>query len=141
MQPVKSVQKRCASGRCNWVCRTPLCGSSLNKKWYPLLRRRARLRLRAGRSGRMLRGSGAALVQRNQHLFFAVNKGRGVVAGELETMTVRNRVGGAGLYAVAAKDTAVVVDVIDIRIPLAAAEAGFRSILGSLDVDAIGRAG
>jgi len=89
----------------------------------------------------MLRRGGATFVQRNQHLLFAVNESRGVVAGEFEAMAVRNRVGGTGFYTVAAKDTAVVVDVIDIRIALAAAEAGFRSILCGFDVDAIGWAG
>src|SRR2546430_8663696 len=55
-------------------------------------------------------------------------------------MAVRNRVGGAGLYTVAAKDTAVVVDVINLGVPLSAAEARLGSILGGFDVNAIRRA-
>src|SRR5689334_16967331 len=54
-------------------------------------------------------------------------------------MPVRDRIGGTSLYAVTAKDAAVVVDVVDLRVSLAAAEARFCCVLGRFDVNAIGR--
>jgi hypothetical protein len=54
-------------------------------------------------------------------------------------MPVRDRIGGTSLYTVATKDAAGVVDVINLRVSLAAAEARFCCVLGRFDVNAIGR--
>ena len=56
-------------------------------------------------------------------------------------MTVRDCIGWAGLYAVAAEDAAVVVDVVDLRVTLRGADALFLGVLGGLYVDAVRRAG
>src|SRR5215475_14691234 len=55
-------------------------------------------------------------------------------------MSMGDRVGRARLYAVAAKNTARIVDVVDLRIPLASRDPFLRSIFGCLDVDAVRRA-
>ncbi len=52
-----------------------------------------------------------------------------------------NRVGGAGFHAVAAKDAAVVIDVVHAGITLASADADLIGVLLSLDINAAGRAG
>jgi len=88
----------------------------------------------------VLRGSSPAFIQGHEHLFFSIDESGGVVAGELEAMPVRNRVRGTGFYTVAAKDAAVVVNVIDLGVPLSAAKPRLRCILRSFDVNAIGRA-
>src|SRR5690349_10017584 len=76
----------------------------------------------------------------NQHLFLAINQCRRVVTGDLKSMAVRDRIRGAGFHAESAKNAAVVIDVINLGIPLAAADAERLGILGGLDVDALGRA-
>ena len=60
---------------------------------------------------------------------------------QLEAMSVGNRIGRTGLHAVAAKDAAVIVDVIDLGIPLGADARLLGGILGGLYIDAIRRAG
>src|SRR5215212_988914 len=49
--------------------------------------------------------------------------------------------GRAGLDAQAAEDAAVVVDLVDGRVPLPDRVAGLRGVVGPLDVDGVGRAG
>ena len=48
-----------------------------------------------------------------EELFFAIDQGIDVVGGELESMTVRDRVGGAGFDAVSAENAARIIDVVD----------------------------
>src|SRR5271165_1650044 len=55
-------------------------------------------------------------------------------------MAMGNRVGGTGLHAVAAKDAAVVVDVVDFGVALAATDAQSVGILRGFNIDAICRA-
>src|SRR5882724_3626103 len=76
-----------------------------------------------------------------QQSILAINQCRRIIAGDLEVVPVRDGVGGAGFDAISAKDTAVVVDVVDLGIALAAADAGLAGVLGSLDVNAIGWTG
>src|ERR1700744_1302189 len=76
-------------------------------------------------------------LQRHQQVFLAHDHGGGVQARELEPMPVRDCIGGAGLDAVAAEDAAVVVDVVDLRVPLGGADALLRRVLGGFDVDAV----
>ena len=56
-------------------------------------------------------------------------------------MAVGDGVGGAGFHAIAAEDAAVVIDVVDLGVALAAADADLLGILGGFDVDAIGGTG
>src|SRR6185437_9816544 len=76
-----------------------------------------------------------------QELLFAVNQVAGVVGGQLKAVPVGDGVRGAGLYAVSAEDAAVVINVIDLGVTLGAADAVLFSVLGGLNVNAVGRAG
>src|SRR6266849_1370215 len=55
-------------------------------------------------------------------------------------MSVRDRVGRASFHAVSAKNAAVVIDVVNLGVPLRAAYATCGGIVGGLDVDAVRRA-
>src|SRR5271157_1270216 len=72
-----------------------------------------------------------------EQLLLAVNQVAGVVRGQLEAVTVGDRVGGAGFHAVAAEDAAVVIDVVNLGVTLGAADTLLGSVLGGLNVDAI----
>src|SRR5581483_10629069 len=76
-----------------------------------------------------------------EHVFLAVNQSRRVVAGGLKTVAVRNGVGGTSLHAVAAEDAARIIDVVNLGVALAAADAQSVGVFRGFDVDAIGRAG
>ena len=76
-----------------------------------------------------------------QKLVFAVDQGVDVVGGELEAVAVGDGVGGAGLDAVAAKDAAGVIDVVDAGVALAGGDALGVGIFGGFDIDAAGGAG
>src|ERR1700733_6625202 len=75
----------------------------------------------------------------SQHLLLAVHQIAGVKRGQLEAVAMCNRIGGAGLYAVAAENAAIVVDVVDLSVAFGAAHALFRGVIGSFDIDAIRR--
>ena len=51
---------------------------------------------------------------------------------------MRDRIGGTGFHAISAKNTAVVVNVVNLGIALGAADALFRGVLVRLDIDAVG---
>src|SRR3984885_8347170 len=72
-----------------------------------------------------------------QHLLLAVNQIAGVKCRQLKPMSVRNRVGWTSLDAISAKDTTVIVDVIDLGVAFSAAHAVLRSVIGSFDVNAV----
>jgi hypothetical protein len=74
---------------------------------------------------------------RCQHLLFTVDQAAHVEAGHLESMPVRDGVGGAGLHAISAEDTPIVVDVVDLSVALGATHTALRRILSRLDVNAI----
>src|SRR5450755_4118713 len=76
-----------------------------------------------------------------QHLFLSQHQRGGIEAGDFEAVAMGNGVGGTRFDAVAAEDAAVVVDVIDLGITLAAADALPVGVLGGFYVDAVGRAG
>src|SRR5579872_645062 len=82
-----------------------------------------------------LRGHGS------QHVFFAFDQRGCVVAGYFETVAMGDGVSGTGLDAIAAKDAAVVVDVVDLGVTLAARDANLLGIFRRLDVNAVRRAG
>jgi hypothetical protein len=75
---------------------------------------------------------------RCQQLLFSINQIRGIECCDLKTVTVRDGVGGASLHAISAKNTAVVVDVVDLGVALGAADPVLVRILGGLNIDAIG---
>src|SRR5215471_10301144 len=77
----------------------------------------------------------------DQHLLLAVDECGGVVAGDLKSVAMGDGVGGAGFDAKSAKDAAVVIDVINLGVALAAADSKRIGVFGGFDVDAIGRAG
>src|SRR5580658_2127045 len=74
----------------------------------------------------------------HQHVFFAVNQGRRIEGGEFKAVSVSDSVGGAGFDTVAAKDAAVVVDVVDLGIAFGTGDSLLSGVLGRLDVDAVG---
>jgi len=75
---------------------------------------RVRFRLRKYLIGSHVRWS------RRQHLFFAINQIAGVEACQLKSMAMRNRIGWASFDTVAAKDTSVVIDVVDVGVAFGA---------------------
>src|SRR5690348_16869917 len=76
-----------------------------------------------------------------QHVFLAFDECGGVVTGRLEAMPMSDGVGGAGLHAIPAEDAAVVVDVVNLGVALAAGDARLLGVLRRFDVDAVRRTG
>lgn len=76
-----------------------------------------------------------------EELFFAIDHGIDVVGGELESMTMSDRVGGAGFDAVSAKNAAGIIDVVDGGVAFGGGDAICFSIFGGLDIDAARGAG
>lgn len=74
-----------------------------------------------------------------QKLFLAINKGVDVLGREVQIVTVRDGIGGAGLHAIAAKNAARVVNVVRLGVTLTGRNALRFRILGGLDVDAVRR--
>src|SRR5580693_5657780 len=72
-----------------------------------------------------------------QHLLFAVNQIAGVKRSQLKPMPMRNRVRRASLYAISAKDTSIVIDVVDFGVALGTTYAAFGGVVGGFDVDAV----
>jgi len=70
-------------------------------------------------------------------LLLAVDQVAGVKTGDFEAVSMSNSVGGTGFDAVATEDASVVVDVVDLGITLGPTDPVLRSVLGSLDIDAI----
>ena len=77
----------------------------------------------------------------DEHVFLAHHKAGRVQRGEFEAVTMRNGVGWAGFDTIAAEDAAVVVDVVDLGEALGRGDALLFGVLGSLNVNAVGRAG
>src|SRR6516225_7650546 len=77
---------------------------------------------------------------RRQHVFLAHNERGSVVAGQLETMPVRDGIGWARLDAIPAKDTAVVIDVVNLGVALSTGNPSGLGILRGFDVNAVGGA-
>ena len=74
-----------------------------------------------------------------EHLLLAVNQIAGIKGGQLKAVAMRDGIGGAGLDTIAAKNAAIVVDVIDLGVAFGAAHALFGDVIGSFDIDAIRR--
>ena len=70
-------------------------------------------------------------------MLLAVDQIAGVECGQLKTVTVRNGIGGAGFDAIATKDAAVVIDVVNLGVPFCSADAVLGCVIGCLDIDAV----
>jgi len=79
--------------------------------------------------------------KRLQQLFLAVDKGVGVVGGDFKIVAVGNGITGASFHTVAAENAPVVVNVVNLGVALRCADAVVAGILGSLNVNAVCRAG
>ena len=77
----------------------------------------------------------------DEQVVLSHDKGGRVEAGEFESVTVGDGIGGTGLDAVATEDAAVVVDVIDLGVALGGGDAQLFGVLGGLDIDAVRRTG
>ena len=78
---------------------------------------------------------------RSQHLLFAIHQPAGIERSNLKPMPMRNRIRRASLHTIPAKNTSIVVDVVDVGVALGAAYAVFGGVFGGFDVDAVRRAG
>src|ERR1700722_10131445 len=76
----------------------------------------------------------------SEHVLFGVDERRRVVARHFEAMPMSDGVGRTGFDAIPAENTAVIVDVINLRVTLAAADTHLIGVLGGFDIDAVGRA-
>ena len=90
---------------------------------------------------RLLRIERLARIRRNLHQqgFFAIDEVARIERGEFEAVAVRDGVRGAGFNAITAEDAAVIVDVIDLGVPLGAADALFFSIVRRFNINAVRR--
>ena len=77
---------------------------------------------------------------RLKQLFLAIDEGVGVIGGYFKIVAVGDGIARASFHAIAAEDTAVIIDVIHLGVALRGADAVIAGILRCLDVDAIGRA-
>jgi hypothetical protein len=71
-----------------------------------------------------------------EELFFAEDHGIDVVGGELESVTVGDRVRGAGFDAVSTKNAAGIIDVVDAGVAFGGGDAIGFGIFGGFDIDA-----
>src|SRR2546425_6949495 len=75
--------------------------------------------------------------KRIEEVFFAEDEGVRVVGGNLKGVAVGDGIAGAGLDAVAAKNAAVVVDVVNLGVTFRGADPSLGRVLGGLNVDAV----
>lgn len=78
---------------------------------------------------------------RLEELFLAVNHCVDVVRGQIDAVPVRNRVSGAGLDAIAAKNAARIINIVNAGVALAGGDALRVSILRGFNINAIRGAG
>ena len=71
-------------------------------------------------------------------MFFAPDKGVGVVGSNLEAVTVGDGVARAGFNTISAKNAAVVVDVVNLGETFGRADAMLAGVFGGLDINAVG---
>src|SRR2546428_1931023 len=72
-----------------------------------------------------------------EELFFAEDEGVRVVGRNLKTVAVGDGITGASLNAVAAKNAAVVVDVVNLGVTFRGADPSLGRVLGGLNVNAV----
>jgi len=92
--------------------------------------------MRSRGCGRML---GLKILRRSlfKKLLFAIDQLIDVIWRELKVVAMRNCIRRTRLHAIAAKDAARVVDIVDACVPLAGRYAICGSVFGGLDVNAI----
>src|SRR5690348_13868375 len=76
-----------------------------------------------------------------QQLLFTIDQPGCVESRDFKSMPMRDCVRRTGLDTIAAKNAAVVIDVIDLGVALGAADAVAGRVLRSLNVYAVGRTG
>ncbi len=76
-----------------------------------------------------------------EHLLFPVHQRIYIVCGQLKAMSMRYRIRGTRLYAIPAKDTPRIIDVVDLRISLARRDPALFRVLRRFNVNAIRWAG
>lgn len=72
-----------------------------------------------------------------QHLLLAVHQIARIKRRELKSMPMRNSVGGTSLHAIPAKDTSIVVDIVNLGVTFGAAYAVFCAVVRRFDVNAV----
>src|SRR5260370_147650 len=75
-----------------------------------------------------------------KQLLFAVKQIRGAESCQLKSMAVRERIGRASFHAISAKDAAIVVNVINLRVSLSTAHPVLGRVFRGLDINAVRRA-
>src|SRR5262245_12213051 len=76
----------------------------------------------------------------SEHVLFALDKRGSIETGDFKAVAVSDGVGRARFYAISTKNTAVVINVVDARITLAAGDPQFFGIFRGFDIDALGGA-
>src|SRR6185437_13678087 len=76
-----------------------------------------------------------------EEFFLAINHGVDVVGSEFKSVPVSDGVGGASLDAIAAKNAAGIIDVVDLGVAVGVRDAIVGGVFGGLDVNAIGGTG
>src|SRR6185437_13764861 len=76
-----------------------------------------------------------------EEFFLAINHGVDVVGSEFKSVPVSDGVGGASLDAIAAKNSAGIIDVVDLGVAVGVRDAIVGGVFGGLDVNAIGGTG
>lgn len=74
---------------------------------------------------------------RLEELFLAVNHCVDVVRGQIDAVPVRNRVSGAGLDAIAAKNASVIVNVVNLGVTLRSTDPLLLGVIRGFDVNAV----
>ena len=74
-------------------------------------------------------------------MLLAVDERIYVISGQLESVAVGNRIGGTCFDAIAAKNAAGIIDVVNLGVALSGRDTAFLGIFRSLNVNAIRWAG
>ena len=76
-----------------------------------------------------------------EELFFAIDHGIDVVGGDLESVTVGDRVGRAGFDAVSAEDATRIIDIVDAGVAFACGDALRFGVVCGFNIDTPRRTG
>src|SRR5438094_4705175 len=76
---------------------------------------------------------------RRQQLLFAIDQIRRIEGCKFEAVAMRDRIGRTSFHAITAKNAAVVVNVINLGVPLSATHPLLRRVLVRLNINAICR--
>src|SRR3981081_1767346 len=73
-----------------------------------------------------------------QHLLLAVNQIADIERRQLKPMPVCDRISRTSFHAIPAEDTSIVIYVVDLGVPLGAADPVLGGVIGGFNVDAVG---